>query len=267
MYKKAVQYLKDTISLKPEIGIILGSGLGEMADFIKSPTIIPYKDIPDFPATTVEGHSGRFIIGSYGGKSIIAMQGRFHFYEGYDMETLTLPVRVMNALGIKVLIVTNAAGGINDSFAPGDLMAIDDHINFSGFNPLRGFNDPKIGPRFPDMSYAYDHELRKILIEEAEALGIQLKKGVYAMMLGPSYETPAEVKMLRVLGADAVGMSTVPEVIIAVHGSVRVVGISCITNMAAGILPKPLNHKEVMEIAEKAKDNFIQLLNNFIAAL
>lgn len=267
MYKQAAEYIRDRISASPDIGLILGSGLGSLAESISSPVIIDYKDIPGFPETTVPGHAGRFVIGNYQGKSLIAMQGRFHYYEGNDMETIVLPVRVMKLLGVKTLIVTNAAGGINPDFSPGDLMVITDHINFSAMNPLRGVNLDDFGPRFPDMTEAYDRKLIQILVKVAKEQDIDLKQGVYAMMPGPSFETPAEIRMLRTLGADAVGMSTVPEVIAARHAGIKVVGISCITNMAAGILDQALTHDEVIETADKAKSKFIQLLGSFISSL
>jgi len=267
MYRVAAEFIKDRIERIPEIGLVLGSGLGSLADSIEDPTFIQYKDIPGFPETTVPGHIGRFVVGEYRGKNVIAMQGRFHYYEGREMEQIVLPIRVMRILGVKILVVTNAAGGINPDFSAGDLMMIEDHINFLGLNPLRGSNLDELGPRFPDMTYAYDPFLRKKLMEIAQELGIPLRKGVYAMMPGPSYETPAEIKMLKAMGADAVGMSTVPEVIAAVHAGMKVVGISCITNMAAGVLDKPLNHLEVMETAERSKDQFMSLLSNFIASL
>lgn len=267
MYKEAARYIKDKIPISPDIGLILGSGLGSLAESISSPIIIDYKDIPGFPETTVPGHAGRFVIGDYQGKSVIAMQGRFHYYEGNDMEMVVLPVRVMKLLGVKILIVTNAAGGINSNFKPADLMIITDHINFSGINPLRGANLDDMGPRFPDMTEAYDRELIQILVKTGKEQGIDLKQGIYAMMPGPSFETPAEIRMLRTLGADAVGMSTVPEVIAARHAGIKVVGISCITNMAAGILDQPLTHEEVIVNAAKAKSKFIQLLDAFISSL
>lgn len=269
MYKEAAQYIRKQLPNNkiPTIGLILGSGLGILADSINDPVFINYNSIPGFPQTTVEGHKGRFVCGDYQGKSVIAMQGRFHYYEGKNMEEVVLPVRVMKELGIEVLILTNAAGGINTDFRPGDIMLITDHINMSGINPLRGSNHDELGPRFPDMTYAYDPKLGKIVKETANKLDIALKTGVYAMMQGPSYETPAEIKMLRILGADAVGMSTVPEVITAVHAKIKVIGISCITNMAAGILEQPLSHQEVIETAEQAKGNFIRLINGVVSAL
>ena len=270
LFQKAAEYIKSQFpeSQMPKIGLILGSGLGVLADYIKNPVYIPYKDIPGFPQTTVEGHAGRFVFGSYQGKTVLAMQGRFHYYEGKSIEEVVFPVRVMKILGIEILILTNAAGGVNLNFRPGDLMLITDHINMSGVSPLRGENLDVIGgPRFPDMSFAYDSELRKLAIEAAEKQNFDLKTGVYAMMQGPSFETPAEIKMLRTLGADAVGMSTVPEAITAVHAKIKVLGISCITNMAAGILEQALTHEEVIETANQVKGNFIYLLEAVISAI
>ena len=269
MYREAAEFIQKQLphGTAPEIGLILGSGLGALAETVENPIIIDYRSVPGFPQTTVEGHKGRFVIGNYQGKSIIAMQGRFHYYEGKDMEEVVLPVRALKILGVKILILTNAAGGINTDFRPGDLMLITDHINLSGGNPLRGKNDEDLGPRFPDMSYAYDPDLRDLAMEEAKHLEIPVKTGIYAMMQGPSFETPAEIRMLRVLGADAVGMSTVPEVITAVHAKMKVLGISCITNMAAGILKQPLTHQEVIETANQVKGKFIRLINAVVAAL
>ena len=252
---------------KPSVGLILGSGLGVLADHLENPIAIPYKEIPDFPQTTVEGHAGRFVYGALQGRPVLTMQGRFHYYEGKSIDEVVFPVRVMKALGIQVLVITNAAGGVNTGFQPGDLMVITDHLNLSGVNPLRGKNLDTLGPRFPDMTYAYDQKLREIAAAAANRQNLTLQKGVYAMMQGPSFETPAEIKMLRILGADAVGMSTVPEVITAVHAKMKVLGISCITNMAAGILEQPLNHQEVITTANQVKGNFIRLLEEVIPAL
>ena len=267
MYNKVAEFIKDRIDMQPVIGLILGSGLGEISRTIENPVYINYKDIPGFIDTTVEGHLGRFVIGKCSSKYIIVMQGRFHFYEGYEMEQVVLPVRAMKRLGVETLIVTNSTGGVNPSFSPGDLMVIQDHINMTGVNPLRGRNKDDLGPRFPDMTYAYDQGLRELAFDKAEEMGIGLQQGIYAMMPGPSYETPAEIAMLRRLGADAVGMSTVPEVIAAVHAGMKVLGISCITNMAAGILDKPLSHEEVVETASKAAECITRLLLNVIQDL
>ncbi|NLM05115.1 MAG: purine-nucleoside phosphorylase [Clostridiales bacterium] len=265
--RTATNYIKKFIKSKPEIGIILGSGLGALGEEIKEACIISYKDIPYFPVSTVEGHIGELVIGKLENKNVIAMRGRFHYYEGYSMEEVTFPIKVMTLLGIDILIVTNAAGGVNYDFIPGDLMIINDHINFSLINPLIGPNDENFGPRFPDMSSAYCKELIKKSEEVAEKLKLNVKKGVYAFLTGPTYETPAEIKALSRLGADAVGMSTVPEVIIAVHGDIKVLGISCISNMAAGILNKPLNHDEVISTAKKIEEKFINYIKEIIKNL
>lgn len=263
---ESVKHIRLRISNTPELGIILGSGLGGLAEKIEQPTIIKYSAIPNLPVSTVEGHAGQLVIGKLGGKTVIAMQGRFHYYEGYPLMDVTFPVRVLISLGIDKLIITNAAGGVNKSFSPGDLMIIKDHINFTGQNPLIGINLKEKGPRFVDMSYAYDRELIEIAKKAGNDLGIDLKEGVYMWFTGPTYETPSEIKLAGILGADAVGMSTVPEVIVANHEGIKVLGISCITNMAAGILDKALNHEEVVETSLKVKDKFenliIRIINN-----
>ncbi len=235
-----------------------------MAEEITNQTIVPYNKIPHFPVTTVEGHKGQLIIGDFEGKRVIAMQGRFHYYEGYSMEEVVYPVRVMGQLGVKNLIITNAAGGINLDFQPGDLMVIKDHINLLGVNPLKGANISQLGERFPDMSEAYNMDLRELASITAKDLTINIRKGVYAAVTGPSYETPAEIRYLRTIGADAVGMSTVPETIAANHMGIKVLGISCITNMAAGVLDAKLNHEEVVETANKVKDKFINVLRGVV---
>lgn len=265
--RESVSYIESKLNFKPEIGVILGSGLGDMADTIEEKTVIKYSEIPNFPVSTVQGHKGQFVIGKLKGKNVIMMQGRFHFYEGYDIQTLALPIYVMKNLGVETLMVTNAAGGANTSFKPGDLMIIKDHINFSGDNPLIGKNDEEIGPRFPDMSEAYNREYAKVVKNIGGKLGLKLQEGVYMMFSGPTYETPSEVKLARLLGADAVGMSTVPEVIAARHCGMKVIGISCITNMAAGILDQPLNHEEVMETSAKVKKDFTALVENIIETI
>lgn len=254
------EFLSSKIGIKPEVGLILGSGLGNLADEIEDAVKIEYKDIPHFPVSTVEGHEGSLVFGMLKGKSVMAMKGRFHYYEGYDLESVTFPVRVMKSLGVEKIVVTNAAGGSNTDFVPGDLMLIEDHINFSLRNPLIGINYNELGSRFPDMSRAYDRDMMQLAKSVAESQGTDLKSGVYAWVTGPSYETPAEVRMLQTLGVDAVGMSTVPEVIIARHGGIRVLGISCITNMASGILDKPLDHSEVIETSEIAREKFVALV-------
>lgn len=257
---ESVEYINKKIKDKPKIGLILGSGLGDLADSIEEAIKIEYESIPNFPVSTVEGHKGQLVIGKLGGKEVIAMQGRFHFYEGYSLQDVTFPVRVMSGLGIDILVVTNAAGGCNSDFNPGDLMLIKDHINFSGSNPLMGKNLDSKGPRFLDMTYAYNRNLIKIVKDTAERINLNLKEGNYMWFTGPTYETPAEVNLAMVLGADAVGMSTVPEVIIANHEGIKTLGISCITNMAAGILDQPLNHEDVVKTSLKVKDDFKNLL-------
>ena len=249
---------------KPKLGIILGSGLGGFADGLKRATIIPYSELPDFPQSSVHGHAGRLVLGYLGDIPVVAMQGRVHFYEGYAPWQVGFPARVLCALGIELLTVTNAAGGINLKFAAGDLMAMTDHLNLSGYNALVGLNDEKLGPRFPDMSHAYDPKYLDVLRAAAKAEKIELKEGVYVSLSGPTYETPAEIRMLRTLGADAVGMSTVPEVMVAAHMGVKVAGVSCITNLAAGISPNKLSHDEVSETANRVKEVFERLLRRFL---
>lgn len=250
-----------------EIGIILGSGLGGYAETIERAVKLPYSEIPGFPQSTVEGHVGQFVCGMLHGKRVIMMQGRFHYYEGYSMKDVTLPVRVMQKIGVTTLIVTNACGGVNLSFAPGDLMVISDVLSLTGDNPLIGRNLDSFGPRFPDMSCMFDKELRRLVHDCAHKMGFSLQEGVYCQFPGPCYETPAEIRMARVLGADAVGMSTVPEAVAARHGGMRVLGISCITNMAAGILDQPLCHTEVTETANRVKDRFSALLDGVISSM
>jgi purine-nucleoside phosphorylase len=262
--KEAASYVKSKYEDTPKIGLILGSGLGVLADEIENPVKIPYNEIPNFPVSTVEGHAGQLVIGTLKEAKVIAMQGRFHFYEGYSLDKVTAPVRVMKELGVETLIVTNAAGGINESFEAGDLMLITDHINNMGTNPLIGPNDANIGVRFPDMSESYNRKLRDMSKNIANDLNIKLQEGVYVGNTGPSYETPAEVRALRTLGGDAVGMSTVPEVIIARHAGLNVLGISCISNMAAGILDQPLSHDEVIETTDKVRVNFLKLVKSIV---
>lgn len=252
---------------RPGLALILGSGLGVMAKEIKNPSQIPYSDIPGFPVSTVEGHKGELVVGELEGQQVVLFNGRFHFYEGFTMTDLALPVRVLKRLGIEKLIVTNAAGGVNQNFKAGDLMVITDHINFSFTNPLMGPNLDDFGPRFPDTSHCYDSELIALAHEAASEIGMDIKKGVYMFNTGPTYETPAEVRMARFLGADAVGMSTVPEVLVANHCGIKVLGISCISNLAAGMLDQPLDHSEVMETVEKIKSKFIQLMRIIIKKL
>lgn len=249
---------------KADIGVILGSGLGDYAEALEDAVKLPYSEIPGFPRSTVAGHAGMWCCGTLYGKRVVMMQGRFHYYEGYGMKDVTLPVRVMQKIGVKTLIVTNAAGSVNLGYHPGELMVIGDIFSMTAQNPLIGPNLDAFGPRFPDMSCAFDKELRALAHECANEQGFALREGVYAQMTGPTYETPAEIRMLRTLGADAVGMSTVPEVIVARHGGMRVLGISCITNMAAGILDQPLNHAEVTETANRVKGQFRNLLDRII---
>lgn len=261
--RKAATYIKEQGVEEIEVGLILGSGLGELADEITNRIVIPYTEIPSFPVSTVEGHKGQLVYGTLGGKKVLALQGRFHYYEGYSMNTVTFPVRVMSALKTKSLIVTNAAGGVNESFTPGDLMLITDHINFFGTNPLIGKNDPKFGPRFPDLSVAYDAKYRDYAKEVANELSVDLKEGVYFGMTGPTYESPAEVRMIRQLGGDSVGMSTVPEVIVARHAGIRVVGVSAITNYAAG-MGKELNHEDVIEVSAQIRVTFKEFITKLL---
>ncbi|SFR06777.1 MULTISPECIES: purine-nucleoside phosphorylase [unclassified Paenibacillus] len=258
--QEAADYIRAKSGIRPEIGLILGSGLGILADLIQDGISIPYQDIPHFPVSTVEGHEGELLLGTIEGRAVVMMKGRFHMYEGYGPQLTAFPVRVMKQLGIQSLLVTNAAGGVNTSYEAGDLMVISDHLNLTGQNPLIGPNDAGLGVRFPDMSEAYSRRLREIAKQTANQQGFSLQEGVYAGLLGPNYETPAEIVMLRTLGADAVGMSTVSEVIVARHASIEVLGFSCITNMAAGILDQPLSHGEVMETAEKVREQFLKLV-------
>lgn len=266
-YEEALSYIRKHTDISPRVGLILGSGLGDLLTDLPGQAVIPYGNIPGFPVSTVAGHKGQFLIGRYRDKPVMVMQGRFHYYEGYEPERLACAVRVMRLLGVETLFITNAAGGINLNYKAGDLMVITDHINFPSINPLRGKNDEGIGPRFPDMTMAYDREYVKLLLSIGQEKSLPLRQGVYAMMTGPSYETPAEIRMLRAMGADAVGMSTVPEVITAVHCGMRVAAVSCISNMAAGVLDKPLRHEEVMETALTSRGYMKALLDGFIDAL
>ncbi len=254
------EIIKEKIKERPEVGLILGSGLGDLADEIENPIKIKYEDIEGFPVSTVVGHAGQLVFGKLSGKNVVAMQGRFHFYEGYPISDVVFPVKVLIKLGIESLFVTNAAGGVNTSFNPGDLMIITDHINLAGVNPLIGKNNDDLGPRFPDMSSAYNKEYIEIAKSVGSKLKLDIKEGVYAWMTGPTYETPAEVRMIRTLGGDAAGMSTVPEVIIANHQGIKVLGISCITNMAAGVLDEALNHEDVVKTSQKVKGDFQNLI-------
>ena len=256
----AADYIRERINTRPAIGLILGSGLGDLADSLENRIVIPYEDIPCFPRSGVAGHAGALVFGEICGKSLVVMQGRVHYYEGHSQEHITMPVRVMKLLGVERLVLTNAAGGVNLNYAPGDLMLISDHINFSGANPLVGDNLDEFGPRFPDASDVYTARLRKELLPKAEKAGIALKQGVYMMFSGPSFETPAEIRMARILGADAVGMSTVPEALVAAHCGMEVMGISCISNMAAGVLNQKLSHQEVMDTGAMVHDKFQKLI-------
>lgn len=257
---EAVGFVRSKSSVQPRVGVILGSGLGNVVDALEVETSIPYSDIPGAKASTVLGHQGRLILGRASGVPVAVMQGRVHFYEGYEMGEVMFLARVLGRLGIEKLIVTNAAGGINTSFSAGDLMLISDHINFMGVNPLRGPNIEDLGARFPDMSEAYPESLRNIAREVAASQGLNLQEGVYLALSGPTYETPAEIRAFRVLGADAVGMSTAPEVVAASHMGIPVLGISCITNMAAGILKQKLSHQEVMETTARVQKEFTALV-------
>ncbi|RUS55733.1 purine nucleoside phosphorylase [Kurthia sp. 3B1D] len=260
-------FILEKITVQPQVGLILGSGLGTLADEVENATVIPYTDIPNFAKSGAIGHANELVIGELEGKIVLAMKGRFHYYEGFSMDEVTFPVRVMKALGIEQLIVTNACGAVNTDFKPGDLMLIEDHINLTGQNPLIGPNNDELGTRFPDMSNLYDKDLRKLAADVAAQQGFDLQTGVYAWWSGPTYETPAEIRMIRTLGADAVGMSTVPEAIIARHGQMRVLGISCLTNMAAGVLDQPLNHQEVIDVAAQVNKKFTGLIKGVVAAL
>lgn len=262
---ESVAYIESKLEgRKPEIGLILGSGLGDMADSIEEAVTIDYHDIPHFPVSTVPGHKGRLVIGQLEGKTVLCMQGRFHYYEGYSMDEVVYPIRTMKLLGINALFLTNAAGCVNTAWKPGDLMLITDHIKLIAENPLRGKNPDALGERFFDMTKAYDKDLVAMAEKAAEDLGIAVRKGVYMLFTGPSFETPAEVRFARLAGADAVGMSTVPEAIAASHMRMKTIGISCLTNMAAGILDQPLNHEEVLETGERVKKTFSALVREVI---
>lgn len=265
--ESTVNYIKEKIKdFQPEIGIILGSGLGDFADGFES-IIIPYNDIPGFEKSNVQGHKGQLVFAQINGKKVVMMQGRYHFYEGYSMQTVTFPVKVMKKLGVKTLIITNAAGAVTSEFTPGDLMLITDHINFMGTNPLIGKNDETLGTRFPDMSEVYSKELIQKAEAIAQKLNINYQKGVYAATTGPSYETPSEVKMFRMIGANAVGMSTAPEAIVANYCGLKILGISCLTNYAAGVSETPLNHQEVIDTANRVKESFKNLLSEILKSI
>lgn len=262
--RHAADFVRERISEPPQIAIVLGSGLGEFAKRVADAVVLPYDAIPGWPQSTVVGHAGQLVMGIVQGRRVAVLSGRVHFYEGHPLSTVVFATRVVATLGVKAIILTNAAGGINTSFSQGALMVIDDHLNLMGSNPLVGPNDDRFGARFPDMTEVYSKRLRVLAHRAADAIGLDLAHGVYAGLHGPSYETPAEIRYLRAIGADAVGMSTVPEAIVARHMGVEVLGISCITNMAAGVLPKVLDHAEVMETAQRVRGSFIALLEGIV---
>jgi len=264
MIKESADFISAKIDFKPQMGLILGSGLGSLADEIENPVKIKYEDIPNFPVSTVEGHEGQLVLGTLNGKTVVGMQGRFHFYEGYTMKEVTFPVRVMKAIGVEMIIVTNACGGMNPDLYPGALMFIEDHINFTGDNPLMGPNYAELGPRFPDMSTAYTPKYIELGKKVAAKLDIDTKQGVYASISGPNYFSAAELRMLRTVGGDTIGMSTVPEVIVASHAGLDVLGISCVTDMAVADSLEPLEHEQVVKIANEARPKFIKLMRGII---
>ncbi len=264
---EAASNVKARIGATPDVAIVLGSGLGDFTKALREAVTCAYTEIPHWPASAVIGHAGELVIGSMAGKRVAALSGRAHYYEGHDLRSVTFATRVLGTLGVRTLILTNAAGGINLAFKPGTLMLIDDHLNLMGDNPLIGPNDDRFGPRFPDMTEVYSSRLRQIAADASAATGVALAHGVYAALHGPSYETPAEIRYLRTIGADAVGMSTVPEAIVARHMGIDVLGISCITNPAAGVLPKPLVHDEVMEVARRVRAEFCALLEGIVERL
>ena len=261
---RAAEFIFSKTALRPKIALVLGSGLGALADEFSSATKIPYAKIPHFPQSTAIGHAGKLVIGKVGAIPVAGMQGRVHLYEGYSVKEVAFPIRVFARMGVKAVILTNAAGGIKREFVQGRLVVISDHINLQGVNPLSGPNEERFGARFPDMTSAYDRKFREMALGEGKRMGIGMDEGVYAALAGPNYETPAEIRYLREIGADLVGMSTVPEVIAARHSGIRVLGISCVTNAAAGILDQPLNHEEVLDTAERVKEQFIGLLKAVI---
>ena len=263
----AVHHIQACVACRPQIAVILGSGLGSIADRLENRELLRYADIPGFPKSDVSGHAARFVFGTLNGRPIVAMQGRFHYYEGLSMRQLSFPIYVLKQLGVEEIVVTNACGGINPDFNPGDLMLITDHINFAGNNPLIGANDERFGPRFPDMTEVYDHALNDLARRVAASLSIPLREGVYAFFTGPCYETAAEIRAYHILGADAIGMSTVPETTVANYLGMRVLGIACITNMATGIARTPHSHEEVLAIANKSSEAFCRLLERVIARM
>ncbi|HEU4833093.1 MAG TPA: purine-nucleoside phosphorylase [Pyrinomonadaceae bacterium] len=263
----ATRVIRSRISVEPRIALVLGSGLGSFADDFEESVGIPYEEIPGFVRSTAQGHAGRLVIGKIDSVPVLAMQGRVHYYEGYSLEEVTFPIRTFGLLGVKTVVLTNAAGGINVQLTQGALMVISDHLNLMGVNPLRGANDERFGPRFPDMSAVYSPQLQEIVVDEAKAIEVEVRRGIYGALSGPSYETPSEIHLLRNLGADAVGMSTVPEAIVARHMGLEVLGISCITNMAAGISDEPINHEEVMATGDRVRETFAELLRRVISAI
>ncbi|MCA1590862.1 MAG: purine-nucleoside phosphorylase [Acidobacteria bacterium] len=278
--EEAAKFIRSKYAPEIKSAVVLGSGLGLFADEIENAVRIPYEQIPHFARPTVEGHAGHLVLGKIGGQTVAIQQGRFHYYEGYDMQQVTLPIRTFGKMGIETVLLTNAAGSLNSDMSPGSLMLISDHINMMGVNPLRGPNDTRFGPRFPDMTEVYDRELQTIVVEEAAAIARKrfekradhqladfLQRGVYCALSGPTYETPAEIHMYRLLGADAVGMSTVPEAIVARHQGMKVIGISCITNFAAGMTDEAINHDEVMETGQRVAGIFKELLGRVIRRL
>ncbi len=267
MISKAAAYIKSKIQVTPRVGVVLGSGLGAFADEVEQAVAIPYSEIPGWPQSTAVGHAGKLVVGNVAGVPVAVMAGRAHLYEGYSQAQATFGVRVLNRVGVTSIIFTNAAGGINLKYGQGALVMISDHINLQGSNPLIGPNDESFGPRFPDMSEAYSKAYRGAAKQCADALNIPLEEGVYAALTGPSYETPAEIRYLRTIGADLVGMSTVPEVIVANHAGMKVLAISCVTNMAAGILDQKINHEEVLETGLRVRGAFVQLLKAVLPRL
>ena len=263
----AAEFIRSRVAMQPTVGLVLGSGLGNYSDTLEDAIRIPYSEIPNFPVPTIAGHAGALVFGRKNGKEVVIMQGRIHYYEGLPQQEITLPIRVLAALGIKTVVLTNACGGVNLNFAPGDLMLISDHINLSGGNPLIGPNLDAFGPRFPDMSDLYTASLRAAIREKVTEAGIPLQEGVYGMYSGPNYETPAEIRMYRILGADTVGMSTVPEALVAGHCGMQVVGVSCITNMAAGVLPVKLSHAEVTETANRVGAKFRKVIDLILTVI
>lgn len=260
----AVVAVREKTALVPKVGIVLGSGLGGLSDSVQQPCTIPYKEIPGFAPSTAPGHAGKLLLGTIGSVPVVCMQGRLHYYEGHSMEDIVFPIRVMKALGAETILLTNAAGGVNTSYKPGDLMLLTDHINDLGTNPLIGQNEEQVGPRFPDMTYVYTPALRRLALEAAKECGFTLQQGVYLATTGPSYETPAEIRMFRTLGADAVGMSTVPEAIAAAHCGLQVLGFSLITNMGAGVLDQPLSSEEVIRTADARGHDLQRLISTIL---